>query len=50
MWVEQLAGLVLEHGMSGFILGADLDDLGPLRTFAEEVAPGVRELVASERR
>ncbi len=46
-WAEQLAGLALEHGISGFILAvADADDL---RRFASEVAPAVRELVERER-
>lgn len=46
-WAEQLTGLVLEHGMSTFILGTDSDD--DVRRFAAEVAPAVRDLVAAER-
>ncbi|HEX7305711.1 LLM class flavin-dependent oxidoreductase [Lentzea sp.] len=44
---EQLAGLALEHGISGFILMVETED--ELRAFAEEVAPAVRELVRKER-
>ncbi|WP_377639057.1 LLM class flavin-dependent oxidoreductase [Oryzobacter terrae] len=46
-WAEQLAGLTLEHGMATFILGTD--DLDDVRRFGEEVAPLVRDLVATER-
>ncbi|UYM07445.1 LLM class flavin-dependent oxidoreductase [Solicola gregarius] len=46
-WAEQLTGLVLEQGMSTFILGSD--DPDDVRRFASEVAPAVRELVAAER-
>jgi hemerythrin-like domain-containing protein len=46
-WAEQLAGLTLEHGMATFILGTD--DPGLVRAWAQEVGPGVRELVAAER-
>ncbi|MGR6920301.1 LLM class flavin-dependent oxidoreductase [[Actinomadura] parvosata] len=46
-WAEQLAVLTLEYGMSGYILMAD--DAGTIRTFGEQVAPRVRELVAKER-
>ncbi|GAB3713998.1 LLM class flavin-dependent oxidoreductase [Mariniluteicoccus flavus] len=46
-WVEQLAGLAIDEGMSTFILGTDDPDI--LRRFAAEVAPGVRELVEAER-
>ncbi|PWU44287.1 5,10-methylene tetrahydromethanopterin reductase [Micromonospora globispora] len=46
-WVEEVAGLALDHGISGFILGAD--DPTAIQLFAQEVAPAVRELVASER-
>jgi alkanesulfonate monooxygenase SsuD/methylene tetrahydromethanopterin reductase-like flavin-dependent oxidoreductase (luciferase family) len=44
---EQLAELALNDGMSGFILMVNTDD--ELRTFAEEVAPAVREIVQKER-
>ncbi|MGZ3142685.1 LLM class flavin-dependent oxidoreductase [Lentzea chajnantorensis] len=47
---EQLAGLALEHGISGFVLMVEADGDEELRRFAEEVAPAVRELVAGERR
>ena len=46
-WAEQLAGLALEYGMSGFILASD--DAGTLERFAREVAPAVREAVAAAR-
>ncbi|WP_328346494.1 LLM class flavin-dependent oxidoreductase [Micromonospora sp. NBC_00421] len=46
-WVRELTELVLEHGTSGFILGAD--DPTSIELFAQEVAPAVRELVAAER-
>jgi hemerythrin-like domain-containing protein len=45
-WAEQLAGLALEHGIGTFILGTD--DPTTVRTFAAEVAPGVKELAAAE--
>lgn len=48
-WVEQLAELALEEGMSHFVLAVDLGDDRALRTFAEEVAPATRELVEAER-
>ena len=47
VWAEQLAGLALDEGMSGFVLMAD--DAATVDRFAAEVAPAVRELVASER-
>lgn len=46
-WAEQLAGLAVDQGMSTFILGTD--DPRTIGVFAQEVAPAVRELVASER-
>ena len=46
-WAEQLTDVALQHGIGTFILGAD--DTTTLRTFAEEVAPAVREAVAAER-
>jgi alkanesulfonate monooxygenase SsuD/methylene tetrahydromethanopterin reductase-like flavin-dependent oxidoreductase (luciferase family) len=48
-WADQLTTLVLEHGMSAFILGPGRDAVGDLRRFAEEVAPAVREAVAQAR-
>ena len=47
VWVEQLGGLALDEGMSGFVLMAD--DALTVERFAAEVAPSVRELVARER-
>jgi alkanesulfonate monooxygenase SsuD/methylene tetrahydromethanopterin reductase-like flavin-dependent oxidoreductase (luciferase family)/hemerythrin-like domain-containing protein len=49
VWAEQLTALVLEHGVSTFVLGSGPEALADLRRFAEEVAPGVREAVARER-
>jgi alkanesulfonate monooxygenase SsuD/methylene tetrahydromethanopterin reductase-like flavin-dependent oxidoreductase (luciferase family) len=46
-WAEDLAGLTLEYGVSGFILAAD--DAPTIELFAAEVAPATRELVAAER-
>jgi alkanesulfonate monooxygenase SsuD/methylene tetrahydromethanopterin reductase-like flavin-dependent oxidoreductase (luciferase family) len=47
VWAEQLTGLALDEGMSGFVLMAD--DALTVERFAAEVAPSVRELVARER-
>jgi alkanesulfonate monooxygenase SsuD/methylene tetrahydromethanopterin reductase-like flavin-dependent oxidoreductase (luciferase family)/hemerythrin-like domain-containing protein len=47
-WADQLAALVLDLGMSTFILGTD--DVEDLRRFGEEVAPRVRDLVDAARR
>jgi hypothetical protein len=49
VWAEQLTELVLEEGMSTFILGPGADAEGDLRRFAEEVAPAVQEAVDRER-
>ncbi|OLF05361.1 5,10-methylene tetrahydromethanopterin reductase [Actinophytocola xinjiangensis] len=49
VWIEQLAELTLADGVSSFILMVEPDSDDDLRRFAEEVAPGVRELVAQER-
>ena len=46
-WAEDLAGLALADGISGFVLGGD--DPDDVRRFAEEVVPAVRELVGVER-
>ncbi len=46
-WVEEIAGLALEHGFSTFIYPGD--NPRAIQLFAEEVAPGVREMVARER-
>ena len=44
---EQLAVLVLEYGMSGFILAGD--DPNAIALYGQEVAPAARELVLAER-
>ncbi|QNO37260.1 LLM class flavin-dependent oxidoreductase [Protaetiibacter sp. SSC-01] len=46
-WVEQLLPFVLDDGISTFILSSD--DPDALRTFAEDVAPELRERVGRER-
>ncbi len=46
-WAEQLAELTLRTGMSTYVLSVSSDD--ELRRFAEDVAPAVRELVATGR-
>ncbi|HUZ56874.1 MAG TPA: LLM class flavin-dependent oxidoreductase [Streptosporangiaceae bacterium] len=46
-WAEELAGLALDCGSSGFILAGD--DPEAIQRFGQEVAPAVRELVAAER-
>ena len=46
-WAEDLAGLTLEYGISGFVLATD--DAHTIELFAAEVAPATRELVAAER-
>jgi alkanesulfonate monooxygenase SsuD/methylene tetrahydromethanopterin reductase-like flavin-dependent oxidoreductase (luciferase family)/hemerythrin-like domain-containing protein len=48
-WAEDLAGLALDHGVSGFILIGGDGDPSAIRRFGEEVAPAVRELVAAGR-
>jgi alkanesulfonate monooxygenase SsuD/methylene tetrahydromethanopterin reductase-like flavin-dependent oxidoreductase (luciferase family) len=48
VWAEQLAGLALDEGISGFVLMAD--DTATIERYAAEVAPAVREIVGSERR
>jgi len=47
-WVEDLLPLVLEDGISAFILTSD--DPETMRRFAIEVVPRLRERVAAERR
>ncbi len=49
VWAEQLAELALQHGVSAFVLAVDAAAPADMRRFAEEVAPGVRELVGRER-
>jgi alkanesulfonate monooxygenase SsuD/methylene tetrahydromethanopterin reductase-like flavin-dependent oxidoreductase (luciferase family) len=46
-WAEELAGITLEYGITGFILAAD--DAPSIERFAAEVAPATRELVVAER-
>jgi len=46
--VEELAGLALDHGVSGFILMVG-GDPAAIELFGQEVAPAVRQLVAAER-
>jgi len=46
-WVEQLLPLVIEHGMSTFILISN--DAGTINRFGGEVSPALREAVARER-
>lgn len=47
-WAQQLLPLAVESGVSTFILASD--DPRDIQTYAEEVAPRLRELVAAERR
>jgi len=46
-WVDDLAGLALEHGMSSFLVAGD--DPVVAERLGAEIAPAVRELVAHER-
>ncbi len=46
-WAEELAGLALDAGISGFILASD--DPAAIERLGQEVAPAVRALVAAER-
>jgi alkanesulfonate monooxygenase SsuD/methylene tetrahydromethanopterin reductase-like flavin-dependent oxidoreductase (luciferase family) len=47
-WVEELADLTINHGVSAFIMTAD--DPYMIELFAKQIAPATRELVARERR
>jgi hypothetical protein len=47
VWAEQLTGLALDEGISGFIL--TVNDTQTIDQFAAEVVPAVRELAAAER-
>lgn len=47
-WVEELATVALEYGVSAFILAAD--DAATIELFARDVAPATREIVANARR
>ena len=49
-WIEDLGELALRDGISAFILGVTPGDESEVRTFAQDVAPGVREMVAKHRR
>lgn len=44
-WAEELTGVALEYGISGFILSAD--DAGTIEMYGTEVAPATRELFAA---
>ncbi|MCC2314378.1 LLM class flavin-dependent oxidoreductase [Cellulomonas xiejunii] len=46
-WVDALTRYALEDGIGTFVLATD--DPGTIRTFAEQVAPAVRDAVATER-
>ena len=46
-WAEELTEVALTYGTSGFILASDETTL--TETFAAEVAPAVREMVATAR-
>ncbi|KGM13153.1 LLM class flavin-dependent oxidoreductase [Cellulomonas bogoriensis] len=46
-WVEQLAGLTLEQGFSGYVLMGD--DERTLQVLGQEIGPELRDLVARER-
>jgi alkanesulfonate monooxygenase SsuD/methylene tetrahydromethanopterin reductase-like flavin-dependent oxidoreductase (luciferase family) len=46
-WVEQIAGLALDHGVSAFIVGGD--DPVTTERLGAEIAPAVREIVDRER-
>lgn len=46
-WIDDLAGLNRDYGISGFILMAD--DPGLIDLYAREIAPAVRERIAAER-
>lgn len=46
-WVEELTGMALRQGISGFILASD--DAASIARFGTEVAPAVRERVAASR-
>jgi hypothetical protein len=49
VWAEQLTELVLLQGFSSFVLAPSGDIISSIGTFAEQVAPDVRERVARER-
>ncbi len=47
-WIDQLATLALDDGISAFLIGGD--DPAMTERFGAEIAPAVRELVAQERK
>jgi alkanesulfonate monooxygenase SsuD/methylene tetrahydromethanopterin reductase-like flavin-dependent oxidoreductase (luciferase family) len=47
-WAEELAGLALEHGVTGFIVMAD--DALTIERFAGDVVPATRALLEAERK
>lgn len=50
-WIEELTGAVLEHGASGFMLfssAGGVQDIVSLGRWANEIAPAVREAIATE--
>ncbi|WFN91232.1 LLM class flavin-dependent oxidoreductase [Gordonia sp. LUNF6] len=46
-WVDELAGLTRDYGITGFIFATD--DAAEIETIGTQVAPAVRELVAEHR-
>jgi len=46
-WIDQLAGLALDHGISAFLVGGD--DLAMTERLGQEIAPAVRDVVNRER-
>lgn len=44
-WVDQLTGLVRDHGMNGFVYWPDQDHRRQLSLFAQEVVPAVRRVL-----
>lgn len=49
-WIDELTRLAVEAGMDAFVLWPATDPTVQLRRFAEEVAPAVRDAVATQRR
>lgn len=46
-WIDELADLALNHGISAVMIGGDDQDL--TKRFAADIVPAVREIVARER-
>lgn len=46
-WADEIAEISIQYGISGFILASD--DPEDIQTFAQEVAPAVRQLLADEK-